>query len=174
METKARMSKMRRIMVKVGLLNGVISPSKGKSGGIAMLWESDLNVELKSFTMYHIDSVVTDPTSGFKWRIIGFYGNPDTNRRKESWELLQFLNAQFHMPWVCMGDFNEILLSSEKWGGLERPQQQIDGFRKVVNVCGFMDLGYERLDFTWCNQRSAGERIRLRLDKVLTTTEWKD
>ena len=37
-----------------------------------------------------------------------------------------------------------------------------------------MDLGYERLDFTWCNQRSAGERIRLRLDKVLTTTEWKD
>ena len=71
-------------MVKVGLLNGVISPSKGKSGGIAMLWESDLNVELKSFTMYHIDSVVTDPTSAFKWRIIGFYGNSDTNWRKES------------------------------------------------------------------------------------------
>ena len=37
METKTRMSKMRRIMVKVGLLNGVIAPSKEKSGGIAML-----------------------------------------------------------------------------------------------------------------------------------------
>ena len=52
-----------------------------------MLWESDLNVELKSYTRYHIDAVVIDPTFGFKWRIIGFYGNPDTNWRKESWEL---------------------------------------------------------------------------------------
>ena len=75
-------------MVKTGLLNGVIVPSKGRSGGLAMLWERDLSVELKSYTRYHIDAVVTDPTSGFKWRITGFYGNPDTNRRKESWELL--------------------------------------------------------------------------------------
>ena len=60
-------------MSQVGLLNGVIVPSQGRSGGIAMLWESDLNVELKSYTWYHIDAVVTDPTSGFKWRIIGYY-----------------------------------------------------------------------------------------------------
>ena len=52
-------------------------------------------MELKSYTWYHIDAVVTDPTSGFKWKITGFYGNLDTNRRKESWELLHFLNAQF-------------------------------------------------------------------------------
>ena len=47
----------------------------------------------------------------------------------------------------------------EKWGGLERPQQQKEGFRRVVNVCGFLDLGYEGPDFNWCNQRSARERI---------------
>ena len=73
-----------------------------------------------------------------------------------------------------MGDFNEILSNSEKWGGPERPQQQMEGFRKVVNVCGFIDLGYEGLEFTWCNQRSTRERIRLRLDRVLATTDWKD
>ena len=66
-------------MAKVGLLNGVIVPSQGRSGGIAMLWESDLNVELKSYTRYHIDAVVIDPISGFKWRITGFYGNSNTN-----------------------------------------------------------------------------------------------
>ena len=70
-------------------------PSLFPYTGLAMLWERDLSVELKSYTRYHIDAVVTDPTSGFKWRITGFYGNPDTNRRKESWELLHFLNAQF-------------------------------------------------------------------------------
>ena len=90
-------------MVKIGLLNGVIVPSKGRSGGLAMLWERGLSVELKSYTSYHIDAVVTDPTSGFKWRITGFYGNPDTNRRKESWELLHFLNAQFQLPMDLFG-----------------------------------------------------------------------
>ena len=78
------------------------------------------------------------------------------------------------MSWVCLGDFNEILSNSEKWGGPERPQQQMEGFRRVVNGCGFIDLGYEGPKFTWCNQRSVGERIRLRLDRVLATTDWKD
>ena len=43
METKAGMSRMRRIMVKIGLLNGVIVSSKERSGGIAMLWENGSN-----------------------------------------------------------------------------------------------------------------------------------
>ncbi|XP_050248503.1 uncharacterized protein LOC126695723 [Quercus robur] len=50
----------------------------------------------------------------------------------------------------------------------------MEGFRRVVNVCGFIDLGYEGPEFTWCNQRSTGERIRLRLDRLLATTDWKD
>ena len=48
------------------------------------------------------------------------------------------------------------------------------GFRRVVNVYDFLDLGYEGPDFTWCNQRSARERIRLKLDRVLTTTKCKN
>ena len=82
-------------MTKVGLLNGIIFPSQGRSGGIAMLWEIDLDLELKSYTRHHIDAVMTNPTFGFKWRVIGFYGNLDTNQRKESWEFLQPLNSQF-------------------------------------------------------------------------------
>ena len=50
----------------------------------------------------------------------------------------------------------------------------MEGFRRAVNACGFINLGYEGPEFTWCNQRSAGERIRLRLDRVLATTDWKD
>ena len=63
------------------------------------------------------------------------------------------------MPWTCMGDFNKILSSFEKWEGPERPQQQMDSFRRVINAYGFLDLGYEGPDFTWCNQRSTRERI---------------
>ena len=43
---------------------------------------------------------------------------------------------------MCAGDFNEILDVVEQFGGLVRAEWQMDGFREVVEVCGFSDLGF--------------------------------
>ncbi|GAV78773.1 hypothetical protein CFOL_v3_22238 [Cephalotus follicularis] len=41
--------------------------------------------------------------------------------RLETRALLRTLHEQINMSWVCVGDFNEILRLSEKYGGaLER------------------------------------------------------
>ena len=66
METKVGISKMERFRTRIGLPNGIIIPSNGRSGGIALLWKKDLDVELKSYTRNHIDVVVTNPRLGFK------------------------------------------------------------------------------------------------------------
>ena len=95
METKVGVRKMKRVQSRIGLQNGIIIPSEGRNGGLALLWERELDVELKSYTRNHIDAIVTDSKLSLKWRITGFYGNPDTNHRKESWNLLHFLNNQF-------------------------------------------------------------------------------
>ena len=50
----------------------------------------------------------------------------------------------------------------------------MEGFRQVVHACGFQDMGFEGPEFTWSNWRSEEERISLRLDRVLATTEWKE
>ena len=84
--------------------------------------------------------------------------------KKESWNFLATLNNQFQLPWLCLGDFNEILLGEEKLGGLPRPQQQMDSFQCAVNRCGFKDMGYSGLAFTWCNQHEGESRIYLRLN----------
>lgn len=76
------------------------------------------------------------------------------------------------MSWACLGDFNEILSATEKAGGPERSQQQMEGFREAINIRGFQDMGYEGLDFTRCNQRHGRARIQLRLDRVLATVDW--
>ena len=75
------------------------------------------------------------------------------------------------MPWACLGDFNEILSTTEKARGLDRSQQQMKGFREAINICNFQDMGYEGPDFTWCNQRRGRGRIQLRLDRVLATMD---
>lgn len=82
------------------------------------------------------------------------------------------LNTNSHR--FVWGISTKFLKASKKWGGLERPQQQMEGFRHVVHACSFQDMGFEGLEFRWSNQRSKGERIRLRLDRVLATTKWKE
>ena len=86
--------------------------------------------------------------------------------------MLQHLNSQYQMPWACLGDFNDILSTTEKARGLDRSQQQMKGFREAINICNFQDMGYEGPDFTWCNQRHGRGRIQLRLDRVLATMDW--
>ena len=85
-----------------------------------------MEVEIKSFSRSHIDAVVTNHSLDLKWRLTGFYGNLDTNLRRESWNLLRMLNSQYQMPWMCMRDYNEILSATEKCEGPERSQNQME------------------------------------------------
>jgi len=87
-ETKLKKKTMEKETEKLGFTNGLIIPSSGRSGGSALLWKKDITVEVQGYSANHIDAIVTVPSSGFKWRITGFYGQPETHRRKESWDLL--------------------------------------------------------------------------------------
>ena len=151
-ETKKKIAGMKRVKVKLDFLNGFYVQREGKGRGLAMFWRKEINLEIKSYSKHHIDVVITEEATSFKWWITGFYGHPETHRRKESWSFLNTLNQQYHLPWLCLGDFNEILSTEEKLGGAPRLQQQMDAFRNVVNKCRFKDMGYSRSKYTWCNQ----------------------
>ena len=142
METKSKIKRMERIKNRIGFANGLIVPSRGRSGGMAMFWIQEVNLDINSYSGNHIDAIVREIDGNFLWRITGFYGHPETHHRYESWRLLAFLHSQFQLPWLCLGDFNEILSISEKEGGVTPSQQQMEGFRNVVNFCEFVDLGY--------------------------------
>ena len=163
---------MEKIKFKLGFTNGLCVSSRGRSGGLALFWSSDTKLEIKSYSNHHIDAIITETVTGLVWRFTGFYGYPETHLREESWKLLSYLHSQFNLPWFCCGDFNEILSMSEKDGGAQRSQNQMDGFRRIINHCGFKDLGYCGPDFTWCNMKEGSNRISLRLDRAFATNEW--
>ena len=105
--------------MSVGFVNGLIIPSHGRSGGLAFLWKKEISVDVQSYSDRHIDATIIED-SGFKWRITGFYGNPEVQRRKESWNLLKALSKMPQLSWLCFGDFNEIISVGEKMGGARR------------------------------------------------------
>lgn len=116
-ETKLKKMSMEKKKVSISYTNGLVIPSHGRNGGLAFLWKKDITVDVQSYSDRHIDAIITKD-SGFKWRITGFYGNPEANRRKESWDLLKALSKKFQLPWLCFRDFNEIASAGEKMGGV--------------------------------------------------------
>ena len=71
-----------------------------------------------------------------------------------------------------MRDFNELLKSSEKRGGSNKSQAQMQLFREVVDECGFIDLGFVGSQFTWQKHFTDGHSIWERLDRALINNEW--
>ena len=146
-------------------------PRAGRSGGLVMYWKESVNLKVEGFDRYYIDAVI-DKNSENEWRITGFYGEPDIARRHEDWSKLRNLNSQPEKPWLCVGDFNKIVRQDEKLGGARRPHWQMQQFREVIDECGFMDLGFEGLKFTWSKHFEDRRLIWERLDRCLVTNGW--
>ena len=140
--------------------------------GLALFWREGLSVEVLDSDQSHIDTVVKGGVSTDWWHFTGFYGSPDTSRRNESWDLLKRIRDRSSSPWLCIGDFNEIVYESEKEGGSSRLRRQMKNFSETINWCGLTDLGYVGLSFTWLYQRADGFQIRERLDRALASVEW--
>ena len=62
-------------------------PANDRGGGLALLWKAETDVWVDSFLNYHIDSIVHGGSMN-AWRLTGFYGEPDTGRRSEGWNML--------------------------------------------------------------------------------------
>jgi len=101
---------------KLGLTNLVVKDCNGKSGGLAIFWRKEIDLHLRGTSRLYIDADVVE-ADGFVWRFTGFYGEPKSEKKDLSWKVLRTLSAARRRPWLCVGDFNEVLLGCEKEGG---------------------------------------------------------
>jgi len=106
------------------------------------------------------------------WKLTCFYGHPVVSSRADSWALLHHLKSFSPDPWVCVGDFNEIVEQSEKEGAALRGESQMEGFRAVLEMCELSDLGFVGPKFTWNNGRSDELFTKERLDRAVANPAW--
>lgn len=50
----------------------------------------------------------------------------------------------------------------------------MNGFRDAVQVCGFIDLGFVGLPFTWDNRQQGTDNIKVRLDQSFANSAFLD
>ena len=124
-ETWADEAKLKEIKQKIEFDNFFIVERNNRGGGLTLFWRN--SVEVDSCSPNHIDSIINKGKKEV-WRFTGFYGEPMTHKWIESWNKLRQLHRKSNIHWLCAGDFNEIMRNSEKLGGSNRNQTQMQLF----------------------------------------------
>lgn len=149
METKSDEDWMTMVRNQCGFKQSFIVPSVGLSGGLALFWKCEIKVDVIKSSLSHIDVVVEGGDEFGLWHLSVFYGNPNTSLRVHSWNLLRELSGISQLPWLVMGDFNEITCAGEKEGGAHRPNHQMTRFNTNINFCGLREVAFVGPCFTW-------------------------
>jgi hypothetical protein len=140
--------------------------SSGRSGGLCIYWKNPLSLVLRNFSKYHIDMVVNE-LGEEPWRLTAWYGEANWSLRFRTWDMMRFLKADCDLPWLSIGDFNEVLRREEQFGPNDRDIAQINLFWECVDVCELVDLGYQGLDWTFERRVQGGEHCRVELDWIV-------
>ncbi|XP_074289594.1 uncharacterized protein LOC141614747 [Silene latifolia] len=162
---------MRRVRGCMEDYDGFDVDSVGRSGGLSMMWRKGIQCMVRTVSVHHMDFDVE--LNGVKWRMTGFYGWPSVSDRHLSWQLLRLLASESQQPWICIGDYNEILYSTEMSGGT-RPQWQMNQFRNAVDDCGLRDMSFEGYSFTYDNGQIGDDNRQSRIDRAMVTNEWAE
>ena len=114
------------------------------------------------------------PTDSYTFFLTSIYASPNFTKRKILWNYLKDLSPSIRLPWVLLGDFNDMLSEDETMGGLPLTSSRINAFQDCLDYCGLMDLGFYGPKFTWTNKNLIWYRnIKERLDRSLGNAEWK-
>jgi hypothetical protein len=126
----------------------------GYAGGLWLLWNSAVvDVSVLAATEQEIHAVVKVRSSNFSWLLSAIYASPRFLERKVLWDNLSQVASLHNLPWLLAGDFNEVLSSEDKFGGLPVNLRRSQLFSNCLNNCGMMDLGFHGPRFTWSNLR---------------------
>ena len=76
---------------------------------------------------------------------------PNWDQKDQTWEAMRSLKNRDtnSLPWLAVGDFNEILCHHEKEGGRARLQRHLQAFHDALDDCELTDIGYIGDIYTW-------------------------
>jgi hypothetical protein len=173
METRLKVFEVDALKSKLGFSNGLVVDCSGngreRAGGLALFWSEHLDITIKSYSLNHIHGQCVDVETNEKWDLTGFYGHPEEQNKRKTWQLVRQIFSEVGRLWICFGDFNDVLSAEEKQGGVARTQGQLEFGREAVADCSLMDLGFEGYPLTWSNGRHDADNIQCRLDRAMST-----
>ena len=146
----------------------------GYSRGFWVLWNSDV-VEVtqlaKAEQEIHVTVKVLD--SNLSLVLSSIYDSPRLVECKLFWNNLSFIASLHQLPWLMVGDFNELLSCHDKQGGNSLNPRKVQLFKDRLDACGMVDLGFHGPKFMWVNKRDTDQFIEERLNRAFANSDWR-
>lgn len=111
----------RQISLIFGLwrLASFVRDPDGLRGGLALFWNDSFDVTLVHSDSHFLDFIACDLRISASTHITCLHAPPTYQLRQNFWDTIRILHAAAHLPWLCLGDFNDFLSPWEKMG--QRP-----------------------------------------------------
>ncbi|XP_070010645.1 uncharacterized protein [Nicotiana sylvestris] len=149
-------------------------PAEGRYGGLVIMWMHNLVIvdELARVDQ-ELHTMIKVLPNQKPWFFSALYASTTVNNRNIMWNNLEKLHETYVGPWLVGGDFNDVLMSDDKWGGRPINNTRASKIWNCINKCKLLDLGFKGCKYTWsnCRKRSTG-LIMERLDRCFVNDEW--
>lgn len=145
-------------------------------GRIWVLWTDAVVVNPIHKSAQSITCTIEIKSSGHQFICSFVYASNFVEERIHLWEEIreiQRTNIHLSLPWILLGDFNEILSSIEHSRSMDYMVDQtgMRHFQDVVQDCDLSDLAYVGPCFTWWNHQDVNP-VGKKLDRALINNEW--
>lgn len=171
-ETKAKHNKLQNLKRYLPFDNMFVVYCIGKAGGLCIFWKKTVKVQILFSNCNVIHTLITDTNANSSFHFSFVYGNLVAQQRKIFWATLRDLHQLNHKPWICSGDFNEILHTTDKDGGKKHSRNLTQAFKTFLTQKNMEELPQEGCRFTCCNNRRIGT-IQEKLDRCVANWEWR-
>ncbi|XP_031127486.1 uncharacterized protein LOC116029577 [Ipomoea triloba] len=161
---------MTSLVNSLGYTNSFVVEPIGFAGGLLVVWKQgqiDLSVVSNLSQAIH-----TRIKNGSQEILFTFaYVRPNPFAKAHFWEYCKGIGSNLNVPWIVMGDLNDIAKVEEQWGSDSVNNTNLERFVDAYGSCGLIDPGYSGQKFTW--SRMVGNRVTQmrRLDRVLWNVE---
>ena len=159
-ETRVGGDRAAKIIDDLPFDGSITNDTIGYVGGLWILWKSE-EVEILplSSTKQEIHATVKMRSSNISWLLFAIYASPRLAERRILWGNLKTVAHLHNLPWLKIGDFNEVLCDDDKFGGNHVNLNRALEFKDYLDECNMVDLGFAGPKFTWTIRRPISSLI---------------
>ena len=173
-ETRVGGDKARKIIEGLPFDGYITTDTVGYAGGLWMLWKTqEVEVSHLSSTEQEIHASTKVHSSNLTWLISAIYASPRLSKRRILWNNLKTVAQLHNLPWLMLGDFNEVLCGEDKFRGNQVNLNRALEFKECLDECNMLDLGFTGPKYTWMNCRPITSLILERIDRCFTNPGWR-
>jgi hypothetical protein len=139
-----------------------------QGGRIVIMWDPQkYDIQMLECCSQVIHCEIFSKCTKEKFHLSCVYGHNNLAKRRGLWNSLMNWAGGIVLPWMCMGDFNNMLRTEERRSGRPVTQHEIKDMQECCEVSGLMDVNSTGLFYTWSNGS-----VWSKLDRVMVGPSW--